>query len=131
VQAEIEERRRKEIARKAKVVARASYSTTFVDPFDLLGMNVSAPRGWDAGKHLSEKQISLLKKQGVDPSSMPYAQASQLIRVLFQRWNNKLSTMKQIKLLKKRGIDAVNMPYADASKQISLIAEKEGWKNRN
>jgi superfamily II DNA or RNA helicase len=128
VQEEIEERKRREIARKAKVVAKADYVSVGVDPFDLLGIPVSRARAWDTGKSLSEKQFNLLKRQGLDPSKIPYSQAKQLIGELVRRWNNKLSSVKQIKLLKKKGIDAREMSFENASKQISIIAEKEGWK---
>jgi len=128
IRREIEERKMREAARKAHLIATADFSTRSIDPFDILQMQPVRERGWDAKKQLSEKQRALLLKQGVDPSGMPYAQARQLIDEIFRRWNGKLCTLKQAKILRDRGIDIRNLSMEDATKKITEIAKRERWR---
>lgn len=122
IRAEIEEAKRQEEARKARLVGKARYSTHAINPFDVLQLQPVRERGWDTGKQLSEKQRALLLKQGIDPSSMPYAQARALINELFRRWNGKLCTFKQAKLLQRFGIDSKEVSMKQATMIIDQIA---------
>lgn len=127
IQDALEERKRLEEARKAKLVAKVSYSTQKIDPFTIYHLKPVQERGWHHGKVLSEKQRALLLKMGVDGDSMPYAQAKQLIDHQFKRWKEGLATLKQCNTLKRFGYDAAGMKMSDASSLLDRIA-KNGWK---
>lgn len=125
-----EARRRAEEERKSKLVARVNYSTRVISPFDAFDLQPVKERGWDNQKKLSEKQLAVLRKQGVNADKMPYAQAKQLLNTMFQRWENKLATLKQCQLLKKHGYEVKYLSMADASKLISQLAANN-WKRPN
>ena len=84
------------------------------------------PRGWDAGRQLTEKQRSLLAKQGINPDRVSFAEARQLIGEIFRRWDGKLCSFKQAKVLRKYGYDS-EVSFAEASGIIDALA-RNGWK---
>lgn len=116
-----------EKARKAKLVGKASYVTTSINPFDAFQLEPVKERGWDAGKNLSPKQRDILQKQGVDPDKIGYTQGKQLLVETFRRWSENLCTVRQANLLLKHGYETKNMKMAEASKLIDALA-KNGWK---
>jgi superfamily II DNA or RNA helicase len=126
---EDEERKRREAARKAHLIGKARFSVKTINPFDLWDMTPARERGWDAGKHLSEKQTALLLKQGIDPAGMPYAQAKQVLNQLFYRWSAKLATLKQCNTVKRfyPETDTAHLTMANATKMIDAVAQN-GWK---
>ncbi len=125
-QAEIEARKRREAARRAALTAKAEYSVSRVDPFDVFDLSPAEERGWDRGRRLSEKQRGLLMKQGVDPDGIPYAQAVQLLNEMFRRWDRGLATYGQARVLKRNGF-AAPMRREEAAKAIDRIAARQGW----
>lgn len=120
-----EQKRLAEAARRARLVATARFTTQTVDPFDVLHLDPVKPRGWDAGRQLTEKQRSLLAKQGINPDGISFAQAKQLIAEIFRRWDGKLCSFKQAKVLRKYGYDT-NVSFAEASATIDALA-RNGW----
>jgi type I site-specific restriction endonuclease len=122
-----EEARQKEEARKARLVAKAKFSMTSVNPFNTLDIVPMSQRGWDNGKTLTEKQRGLLLKQGINPDSMPYGAAKQLVDELFRRWGNNLCSLKQAQILKRNGYETKDLKREDASKLIDALA-KNGWR---
>lgn len=130
LQRKIEEQRARDVARKAHLVAAARYSVQTINPFDIFQLSHRPSRGWDHGKVLSEKQRSLLLKQGINPDGMAYQDAKQVINEMFRRWNSKLCTLKQASLLQRYGWTAdetKNMTMTQAGQEIDVIA-KNGWK---
>lgn len=128
IQEELERRKNMEEARKARLVAKARYSKTSINPFDTLDITpASKERGWDKGKMLSKSQSDMLLKQGIDPKGMTFTQAKQLINEFFRRWKGKLCTLKQSKLLKQYGYKTKDMTMENASKIINGLASN-GWK---
>lgn len=125
-QLQIEAAKEKERLRRLTLVAKAKYSVRNVSPFDVLDIMPVKARGWDQSKTLTEKQRALLLKQGIDPSTLPYTQARQLIGAIFNRWEHKLATFKQCLLLRKHGVLAENLTMNDASAVIDMIA-KNNW----
>lgn len=123
---EMEERRQKEAARKARLIGKATFTARNINPFDAFGLNPEKSRGWDSGKQLSEKQRMILLKSGVNPEGMAYHAAKQLLNEQFRRWNNKLCTLKQANLLRKHGYETKEMPMKTASSLIDALA-KNGW----
>lgn len=129
--AQEEEERRREAARRAHLTASATYRTAAVDPFDLFQMTPAATsRAWNRNQRLSDKQRAILQRQGIDPDSLPFPQAKQVLNALFERWDKKLCTLKQAKVLRPRGYDTAELSAADASKLIDEIAGREGWRQR-
>lgn len=127
IQREIEEARAREAARKAHLTAQAQYSVQDVSPFDLFHLSPAKAKGWDRVKRVSHKQAAMLRSMGVDPETVTFTQASQLIGETFRRRDEHLATFKQCKLLQKHGYDAANMQFVEASKLIDSLA-KNGWR---
>lgn len=124
-----EERKQKELAeaaRKAKLIGKSSFKTKSIDPFDLFQITAAKPRGWDAGKQLSEKMRGLLRRAGFNPDDYDYAKGKQLCGVLIDRWNKNLCSVKQASLLKKFGYNP-DVTFDEAKKTIDAIA-KNNWK---
>ena len=107
-------------------VATARFTTQSVDPFDVLHLEPTQARGWDQGKLLSEKQRSLLTKQGINPDQVSFTQGKQLIAEIFRRWDGKLCSFKQAKVLRKYGF-GTDVSFADASATIDQLA-RNGWR---
>ena len=127
---EIQERREQarlaEAARRAQLVARANFTTQSVDPFDVLHLDPVKRGGWDNCRQLSEKQRSLLAKQGINPDTVSFSQGKQLIGEILRRFDRKLCSFKQAKVLRKYGYDT-EVSFAEASAMIDALA-KSGWK---
>lgn len=121
-----EQARLAEVARRARLVATARFTTQSVDPFDVLELDPVKQRGWDNGRELTEKQRSLLAKQGINPDNVTFSQAKQLISEIFRRWDGKLCSYKQAKVLRKYGY-STDVSFAEASATIDALA-KNGWR---
>ena len=128
--AEIEERKRREAARKAHLVAKAHYTSHQISPFEAFQLQPARARGWDSGKALSEKQRALLMKQGINPEDMPYGQAKQLLGEIFRRWSGDLCSYRQAKILKSRGYPT-DISRDEAKSIIDDIALRERWTKRS
>jgi superfamily II DNA or RNA helicase len=126
---QIEEAKRQAAARKAKLVAKATFTTQSVNPFDLFHIRPAVERGWDRGKEISPKMRALIEKHypDVNLDQLNFAQARQLSTELFRRWDNNLASYKQVKLLAKHGIDAGNLTMTEAKAAIDTLA-KNGWR---
>jgi superfamily II DNA or RNA helicase len=120
-----EQKRLAEAARRARLVATARFTTQTVDPFDVLHLDPVKPRGWDNNRQLTEKQRSLLAKQGINPDGISFSQGKQLITEIFRRWDGKLCSFKQAKVLRKYGYGS-DVSFAEASATIDALA-KNGW----
>lgn len=131
IQREIEERKKKEAARRMHLVAKADFKLRSVDPFDILNITPARVRGWDNGKTLSPKQRNILLRQGINPVGMPYSQQKQLLLAIFKRMESNAASINQCRVLRKRGIDTTDMTFAQAKKTIDEIASREGWGQRN
>ena len=122
-----EQARLADAARRARLVAKARFTTQDVNPFDVLELQPVKARGWDNGQRLSEKCRAMLQKhRGVNPDSIPYAQAMQLVREQIRRWDHKLCSFKQAKVLKKYGY-SIEVTFEQASATIDALAKNQ-WK---
>ena len=121
-----EQARLVEAARRARLVATARFTTQAVDPFDVLELHPVRSRGWDNARQLSEKQRSLLAKQGINPDELSFSEGKQLVAEIFRRWDGKLCSFKQAKVLRKYGY-GTEVSFAEASATIDALA-KNGWR---
>lgn len=124
---EAKEKKIKEDARKAKLVAKVKFTTSKINPFDAMDITPVQERGWDKGKSLTEKQRTLLMRQGIDPDEMTYTQGSQVLRELFKRWKNGMATMKQCAALKRYGYLTEGLTTKQAGATLDALA-KNNWK---
>jgi len=122
-----EEEKLREAARKAKIIGKAKFTITNIDPFDAFQLTPANVFSKDSRKQLSEKQEAILLKQGIDPARMPYSQAKQILDEQFRRWNLGLCTLKMAALLKRYGYETKNMTMEEAGKIIDGL-KKSGWK---
>ncbi len=123
---EREEKQRLEAARKARLTARAQYTSRYVDPFDAFDIVAPPDRQWDRSKHLSEKQRALLVKQGIDPERLSYAEGKAVLNTLFDRWNKNLCSLRQAALLKRYGYES-NVTRDQAGAIITSL-KANNWK---
>lgn len=122
-----EQSRLAEEARKARVLAKVKYAARSVNPFDVFDIQPVRERGWDNGRTLSEKQKSMLQRAGINPDTLPYAQAKQVLHEMFNRMDKHLCSFRQASLLKKHGYETKDLTMNDATKMISELANN-GWK---
>jgi superfamily II DNA/RNA helicase len=127
-QRERAERERQEAAKRARLTGRATYTKTFIDPFDSFDLIAPPSRAWDRSKHLTPKQSELLLKQGIDPLKLGYSEGKMVIDQLFHRWKNGLCSLKQAALLKRFGYtDTKNMTKVRAGELITAL-KANGWR---
>lgn len=126
-EAEADLERQRVAARKARMVANARWSAQDVSPFDAFDLSPARSRGWDAGRSLSEKQRGILQKQGIDTSTVSYAEGQQLIGEIFRRWKAGLCSYKQARILRKNGMDG-NLSRGEAKAALDEIFKKK-WRS--
>lgn len=123
------ERTKKEAEdRRIKLVARSKFTKVAIDPFDALDLMPTAPKAFDAGKKLSEKQVSLMARFGIDASKYPYTQGKQLFIELCKRLKERKATPPQAAVLKRAGYEhAGELPAKEAKRLIDNL-RNNGWK---
>ena len=113
-------------AQRSKFVAKAKWNAQNVDPFDTFQIQPDRTHAHDQGMKLTDGQRNVLLKQKIDPDSMPYRQARQLLTELFRRWDAGLASFGQLKQLRKFDLPA-NVSRETASQLIDAVAGN-GWK---
>jgi superfamily II DNA or RNA helicase len=126
-EADLERQRQEEAARRARLVARASFRAVNVSPFDVFDIAPRRERGWDAGRRLSEKQRALLFKQGIDADALPYHEGKQLLDEMFRRIHGGLASFRQVAVLKRNGF-AAPLRRDEARKILDRVARQQGWR---
>tara|TARA_R100001082_G_scaffold110915_2_gene92377 strand:+ start:1179 stop:2810 length:1632 start_codon:yes stop_codon:yes gene_type:complete len=116
----------REIHRKRKGIrANVEYETKSTDPFDILSVKSKRFSSWYK-RRLSEKQLGVLRRAGIDPSGHNPAEQCALFDSVLHRRKNDLCTFKQAKLLNKLGVDGSNLTFREASDQIDRLINKKG-----
>ena len=128
IREEQERKRQEEAARKAKLVAKASYNSSRINPFSILDLAPVTDSPSDFGKSVPEKQRQWLRNAGLDPDAMSYAMQKQAVGKIVGRWKTGKCSVKQSALLKRFGFDS-DMSMVDAKATIDRIAAS-GWKLR-
>jgi len=124
--AEQELREQRERARRAAVRANATYSSSMVDPFDVLDIEPQRERGWDKDRLPSDKMTAFLEKAGIPTKDLTFTRARQLIGEVIKRRQAKKCTYKQARILAKYGY-STDVPFKQASEIIDAIAAN-GWR---
>lgn len=130
IRARIEQQKRDEAARKAKLIAQVQFSAKTISPFDILQITPRKDSSWDRGRPLSDKQKAILRKMGVNPDDMEQAAARQLLHKHFERMNNGLASIPQLRVLMKAGYapeEIKKMTFVEASRLIDHC-KSAGWK---
>ena len=130
---EKKKRELEEVARKAKLRAKASFKTQNINPFDAFQIKPVAARGWDKGRTLSEGQKRVLREtMGLNPDAYQYHEAKQILDKQFDIWKKAKEggyhacTLKMINRLRKYNIDATAMPIEKGKACLDAIA-KNNW----
>jgi superfamily II DNA or RNA helicase len=127
LRAEIEERKRREMAKKAHIVGVAEFSTKEISPFDIFHLEPPRVSNFNNNRILSPGQSAMLRRNGIDPNKITPAQGHHLCGEIVRRIKERLCSFKQAKLLKKHGYETKNLTMQDASKLIDALA-KNNWR---
>jgi len=123
---EAEEAKQREIANRAKVVGKARFQTRNVNPFDILSIQPVREHLWDAGKTLTEKQITMLQRAGIPTENLSVAEARRLCQEIVSRWKSGKCTFKQAAMLKRFGY-STDCSMMEASRVIDAV-KAAGWR---
>ncbi len=125
---EIETKKERDAERKKHLKAKANYSTVAVSPFDVWGITPAKERDSDRNLELTDRQLAVLRRQGIKTDGMPYRQQKQLMNEIFRRFDGNLASLKQVACLAKAGVvDAANLTRKEAGDIISRLAAN-GWR---
>lgn len=127
---EIDRRRREreEAVVRAKIKLQSQYSTSKINPFDVLDIIPCREPGWHKGRVPTMKQKTCLEKFGVTPpDELTFVHASQLIDRLIKRAKEGRPTFKQSKLLARFNYKPEEMTFAEAGEIITQLAAN-GWR---
>lgn len=125
--AQREQTRARELARRAKVTANASFTKKMVSPFDVLDLQPPQEHHWKSGKVLSQAQEQLLRQNGIDPHKVGYNEGKALLDEMFRRWGKNLASYKQCKLLKRYGVETRDLTK-EAATRLIVEFKNNGWK---
>ena len=121
-------RDRREAEKRQQLKLKSRYTTTTINPFDVLDIVPSREPNWHKGRMPTEGQVGCLEKFGIQiPEGLTFVHASQLIDRLIKRRGEKLCSYKQAKLLDRYGYDGSTITFQNAGELITAIAEN-GWK---
>jgi len=129
VREERERDRQVEAARRAAIVAKATFTTSTGDPFAVFGLQPWRERGWHKGRMPTPKMRDMLDRAGIDTAHLTFTQASQLIEEIKARWDSGKCSYKQARLLAARG-KPTDVSREQARLWIDEIATREGWKRK-
>lgn len=112
---------------RARVLAKARWSSKNVSPFDVFSLKPHRERGWDKGRPPTTRMIQVLTRAKVDKiDGISFADAGRLIGELKRRWSKELCTYSQAKLLKRFSEDP-ECTMKEASRKIDAIKDN-GWR---
>ena len=132
VQAEREFERRlrdkREAEKRQQLKLKSRYTTSTINPFDVLDIVPCREPNWHKGRMPTEAQLGCLEKFGVPlPEDLTFLHASQLIERLITRSRERLCTFRQAKLLDRYGYDGSSLTFQKAGELITAI-KANGWK---
>ena len=118
--AEIEAKRRAEVAKRVGLKASAEFRIQDVSPFEVLGIPRPVAKGWNRVKKMTDKQLNALIRFGVpNADELTFTEASALLGECIRRSKSGEPSLKQEKLLKKLGVTYPVRTFQEASRLIS------------
>jgi len=110
----------------AHMKVKTQYTKSDVDPFDVLDIHPARQRNWDTGSPVpaSEKQIKMLKWQGIPTQDITKRKAGQLISEIFKRKGKGLCTYRQATKLEKLGYSK-NTSAVEAKRILDRVIKKQ------
>jgi superfamily II DNA or RNA helicase len=113
-------------ARKRDAIkAAVDYSTTTVNPFDVLDLEPVREREWERGVPATEAQRALLSKFGVDATGVSKSRAGQLIAECKDRRQHGQCSYQQARVLRGMGISTAGVTFEQARRLISENISKK------
>lgn len=115
---------------RKQIVAKAKFTTRFVNPFDVFDMVPAREPGWHRGRRPTDTMKFCLRNAGVDNATIEKASfttAGQMIAKIKERRNQGLCTFKQARVLANNGYDT-DCTFEQASEIITKLAVN--WKKR-
>ncbi len=99
-------RRAAEAARRAKIVAKSTYRSHEISPFEMLGLVPDRQPAWSKAKPATDKQIALLRRFRVPiPNDLSLGEAGQLISECKRRAEERLCSPRQGNVLRRAGFN--------------------------
>ena len=126
-QAEME--RLRMVANRLNVTAAASHRTQTIDPFVLFDISPTYVRPIERQIMATDRQLTVIKRAGMDAFGLNKRTASQLIGTILKRRTEGLSSYKQSRLLARFGYESSGMTFDEAGQVIDGLAQN-GWKRR-
>jgi superfamily II DNA or RNA helicase len=131
---EIHARRKAARERKVKLYQSIEIdpriSEKWIDPFDSFDIEPERERGWFKNKPITDKMAAMLKRNRINPDTLNYTQAKQVIGHILRNPEQVPCTPGQARVLKRFGYQPGKFDKAGASRLIDAIANN-GWKRIN
>lgn len=112
---------------RSGIVAKTTYYLEKVDPFGIYDLRPQREKGWDKIRPVTDKQKSILTKQGIDFSAMNATEMKAAVNAVFKRMKEHKCSLPQAKLLRKYKLDVKDMGFQEASQMITAIKDN-GWR---
>lgn len=124
---EEEEKERAEEEKKKRIKAKATFSSRFIDPFDVFQIAPDQYKDDNRTGVLTAREKELLGWSKINHDAMTYGQAKTALKEVNRRYKEKLCTLPQMNTLMKHGFDGISMTKEDANRLIDQIASN-GWR---
>lgn len=122
---EAEERRRQAIAKRVGLKASASFVTTNINPFEMLGIPRPVAKGWNRVKKVSDKMLAALIRFKIpNADKLTYTEAQAIIGECIERAKKGMPSFAQQQLLNKLGVRYPVRTFEDAKKIIDKRMKK-------
>ena len=112
--------------KRQRIHANVDYELRTSDPFSILSVQPKRFTDWYK-RRLSERQLTVLRRAGIEPNSHNPAEQCALFDNVVKRRKEGLCTFKQAKLLNTVGIEASELTFREASLEIDRLSSN-GWK---
>lgn len=118
--AELEAKRRAEVAKRVGLKASAQFSVQDVSPFEMLGIPQPTAHGWNRVKKVSDKMLAALIRFKVpNPDRLSFTEAQAVLSECIRRSKEGAPSFAQEALLKRLGVLYPVRTFTEASRIIS------------
>lgn len=113
--------------RRSSVKAKVKYTTSREDALSFFSVTPSRARDWDRTRPLSDKQLDVLRRQGVDVTQYSNSEMKQMLVKLFGRIRSDACSLKQSKVLQRADWYDDDVSFREASRRIDILS-KNKWR---